>query len=255
MNTLQKILQSKELERARRFIGKKTGLYLRLKRFTPSASEDLRTAMLLEHMKISHVIDIGANTGQFAESMYDFGYTGRVASFEPVESAYRELLKRSMPYPNWQVAERCAIGSQDGEIEVNVSDDTVFSSVLEIKDSYVSHNRKSRIVKKEKVPIYRLDAIVDDYIPPQGARIMLKIDTQGYEKEVIDGAAETINRVAGLKIEIPLYAMYENTQFAFYDILAFTRAHGFQPYSFHVEGVDLNTGRVNTIDGVFFKEG
>ena len=254
MNLLQRILQSKALARSRRFVGKATGLHVRLKRFTPSASEDLRNAMLFQHMGITHVIDIGANTGQFAESLYDFGFQGKVISFEPVSSAYQELLKRAERYPHWQVAERCAIGSQDGEIEINVSDDTVFSSILEIKDSYVSHNKKSQIIGKEKTPIHRLDSIIGQYISDPSARIMLKIDTQGYEKEVLDGAPETLKRAQGLKIEIPLYAIYEHTQFAFYDILALTKAQDFQPYSFHVEGVDLNTGRVNTIDGVFFRE-
>ncbi|MCG8331322.1 MAG: FkbM family methyltransferase [Chitinophagales bacterium] len=253
MNLLQKILQSKTLDRAKRIIGKSTGLYIRLKRFTPSASEDMRNAMLFKMMGITHVIDIGANTGQFAESLYDFGYKGKVISFEPVNNAYQELLKRSKTYPNWQVAERCAIGSEDGEIEINVSDDTVFSSILEIKDTYVSHNQKSQIVRKEKTPVHRIDSILDQYIPEKDAVIMLKIDTQGYEKEVLDGAVETLKRSKGLKIEIPLYAIYADTRFEFYDIMEFAKTNGFHPYSFHVEGIDLNTGRVNTIDGVFFR--
>jgi FkbM family methyltransferase len=213
----------------------------------------MRCAMLCRGQGITHVIDIGANTGQFAESLYDFGYQGQVISFEPVSKVHRALQKRARRYPNWQVAERCAIGGQDGEIDINVADDTVFSSVLPIKDSYVAHNRKSRIVAKEKTPIYRIDSIIGQYLPEQDARILLKIDTQGYEKEVLDGAAETLRRAQGLKIEIPLYAIYEHTQFAFYDILALTKALGFQPYSFHIEGVDLDTGRVNTMDGMFFK--
>jgi FkbM family methyltransferase len=254
MNLLQQILQSKTLERAKRAIGKNTGLYVRLKRFTPSASEDLRNAMLFKEMGITHVIDIGANTGQFAESLYDFGYQGKVISFEPVNKAHQELISRSKAHPNWTVAERCAIGGMDGEIEINVSDDTVFSSVLEIKDDYVAHNRKSQITRKEKTPLFRIDTILARYVPEKDAVIMLKIDTQGYEKEVLDGATKTLQRSKGLKIEIPLYAIYENTRFEFYDIMDFTRQHGFQPYSFHVEGVDLNTGRVNTIDGVFFRD-
>ena len=253
MNPLQRILQSKTLERTKRFLGKNSGLYLKLKRFTPSASEELRNAMLFNHMGITHVIDIGANTGQFAESLYDFGFKGKVISFEPVGAAYEELEKRSRNYPDWELAERCAIGNIDGEIEMNVTDDSVFSSVLEIKESYVSHNRKSQIVRKEKAPVYRLDSLLSRYIPDD-ANLMLKIDTQGFEKEVIDGAPKAIQMARGLKIEIPLYAIYENTKFGFYEIMDFAKMNGFNPYSFHIEGVDLNTGRVNTIDGLFFRD-
>ncbi|HMQ49898.1 MAG TPA: FkbM family methyltransferase [Saprospiraceae bacterium] len=254
MNILQSILQSKTLERAKRYWGKKTGLHIRLKRFTPSASEEMRTAMLLQHMGITHVIDIGANTGQFAESLYDFGYTGHVVSFEPVSTAYQQVVARSKKYPNWQVAERCAIGSENGTIDIHVSDDTVFSSILGIKDSYVAHNPKSKIIRTEKTPVYALDEIAHQYIQGDQARILLKIDTQGYEKQVLDGAQQFINRVSGLKIEMPLYPIYENAQFNFYDIVDYVKEKGFQPYSFHVEGVDLNTGRVNTIDGLFFRD-
>lgn len=255
MNLLQQILQSKALERTKRLVGKQSGLYLKLKRFTPSASEEMRTAMLCKHMGITHVVDIGANTGQFAESLYDFGFSGKVVSFEPVEAARVELEQRSAPYPNWIIAERCAIGDEDGTITMNVSDDTVFSSALPIKDSYVSHNEKSRIVRQEKVPAFRIDTILPKYIQDlEQARILFKIDTQGFEKQVIDGGSATLAQAKGLKIEIPLYAIYDNTEFQFYDIMNLAKTNGFQPYSFHVEGVDLNTGRVNTIDGLFFRE-
>ncbi len=253
MNALEKVLQSKTLERLRRRLGKATGLHLRLKRFTPSASEPLRTAMLLQHQNIDQVIDIGANTGQFAESLYDFGYTGKVVSFEPVSSAHRLLLKRSKPYPNWHVAPPCALGDREGEVEIKISDDSVFSSVLNIKDSYVAHNPKSRIVRSERVPLHRIDQIADQYLNAKSKNILLKIDTQGFEKQVLDGAEGILSKLRGIKIEIPLYPIYEGSDFAFYEITDFMKKHGFQPYSFHVEGVDLNTGRVNTIDGLFFR--
>ena len=253
MNILQKILQSKKLERLKRSLGKATGLHIRMKRFTPSASVDLRTAMLLKLHNIDAVIDIGANTGQFAESLYDFGYQGEVISFEPVEKAYELLTKRSKPYPKWTVAERCAIGNQNGEIDINVSDDTVFSSILEIKDSYTAHNPKSRILEKERIPIFRLDDILGKYLQNPNASILLKVDTQGFEKEVLEGSQNTIPKVKGIKIEIPLYAIYQNSAYSFYEITEQMKAWGFNPFSFDVEGVDLNTGRVNTIDGLFFR--
>ncbi len=253
MNLLEKILQSKQLERLRRRIGKATGLHLRLKRFTASASEPLRTAMLLREMGIGQVIDIGANTGQFAESLYDFGYRGKVVSFEPVSAAHRQLSQRSKAYPQWVVAPPCAIGNQEGEIEIKVSDDSVFSSALDIKESYVAHNPKSRTVRSERVPLHRIDNIAPDYIDLNKGDILLKIDTQGFEKQVLEGAEKLLSQLKGIKIEIPLYPIYEGSDFAFYEITDFMKERGFQPYSFQIEGVDLNTGRVNTIDGLFFR--
>lgn len=254
MNLLQSILESKWLERSKRQLGKLTGLHIKVKRFTASASEPKRVAMLLKDQGIDLVIDIGANTGQFAESLYDFGYRGRTISFEPVPDAHREISARSSAYPEWTVAERMAIGEKDGEIEFHITDDTKFSSVLPIEDSYSAHNTKSAIVKKELLPIHQLDSVIDKYAPGwEQATILLKIDTQGYEQQVISGAAKVMAKAKGLKIEIPIYKIYQDAQLGFYETLRFVEQEGFQPFSFHVEGVDLPTGRVNTMDGLFFR--
>ncbi|PSR08727.1 MAG: hypothetical protein DA408_08010 [Bacteroidetes bacterium] len=255
MNLLQSILQSKLLDRTKRRLGQLTGFHLKLKRFTASASEPLRTSMLAQGHGINLVIDVGANTGQFAESLYDFGYQGKVLSFEPVPSAHRELTERARAYPNWIVADRMAIGEKDGEIEFHITDDTQFSSVLPIEDSFAAHNAKSSIVEKTLLPIHQLDTIIGEYVPDwQQATILLKIDTQGYEQQVLAGAKAVLAQAKGLKIEIPVYKIYQQAQLDFYQTLDFVRQHGFQPYSFHIEGVDLPTGRVNTMDGLFFRD-
>jgi FkbM family methyltransferase len=254
MKLIEKILQSKKAERFRRFIGKSTGMYLKLKRFTPSTSEALRTATILNNLNIKFILDIGANTGQFSESLFDFNYKGTVISFEPVTSCYNTLLKRSRKYPNMIVPEKCAIGNVDQSIDINVTDDTVFSSILKIKDFHAQLKPKSKIVKKETVNMFRLDSIIDKYIDKKETSILLKIDTQGFEKEVLEGAKNTLKRIQGIKIEIPLISIYENTKFTFYEIIDFLKQHNFSPYSFNIEGVNLKTGRVHTIDGLFIRE-
>lgn len=254
MQVLEKALNSKTMERFRRFCGTKTGIYLKLKRLTPSTSDDMRNAALYNHMGIKYVIDIGANTGQFAESLYDFNYVGTVISFEPVSKCYEGLLKRAKKNPNHIVAERCAIGNTDQEIKINISDDSVFSSVLKIKDDHIKLRPKARIVKQETVKLYKLDTIIDKYIPKGETSILLKIDTQGFEKQVLEGAENSIKRLAGIKIEMPLESIYNDTGFTFYEIVDFMKQNGFKPYNFNTEGVNLKTGRVFTIDGTFFKE-
>jgi FkbM family methyltransferase len=253
MAVVEKILNSKAMERTRRFLGMKSGVYFKLKRFSASTSTELRTQKLLEHFKIDCVLDVGGNTGQFAESLLDFGFTGKVVSFEPVSSAYAVLEKRSQKHDKWTIAERSAIGSEAGEVEIHISDNTVFSSILDIKSSYVDKKPGSRVKSSEMVPIYRLDDVVGKYADMQSERILLKIDTQGFEKHVLDGCPELLKHVQGIKIEIPLYPIYEGVDFNFYEILDFLKERGFHPYSFNNEGVDHKIGRVNTIDGVFFR--
>jgi len=251
---LRKILQSKKLERFRRFLGIKTGIYLKLKKFTASTSSELRIAKILKHQKIDTVIDIGANTGQFAESLFDFGYNGKIISFEPGEKAYSEILKRSKNHSKWIIAEKCALGNKDGSIDLYISENSVFSSVLEIKNAHSLQKKDSRIIRTESVNMHRLDSIIHNYLDKNDRTILLKIDTQGYEKEVLEGAAELFKKIVGIKIEIPVFPIYDKTGFTFYEILELMRINNFQPYNFEVEGVDLKKGHINTIDGLFFKD-
>ena len=254
MDVMDTILQSSRLEHFRRYLGKQLGIHLKLKRFTASASEPLRVTMNILQMGVNCVIEVGANTLQFGQSLYDFGYQDRVISFEPLENAYEILEKRSSKYQNWIVAGRCAIGNRDGLVRINVSDNSVFSSVLKITPHYVSHNPKARKVGIEEVPIYSLDSITSSFLSGKET-LLLKIDTEGYEKQVLEGASDLLQNTLGLKIEIPLYPIHKNPQYNFYEIIEFVRNLSFMPYSFNVEGVDRHTGRVNTIDGLFFRTG
>ena len=251
---LDAILRSKFLQRLKRQVGKRTGFHLKLKRFTPSASEERRTAMLLDYFQIDVVLDVGANTGQFAESLIDFGYDNRIISFEPGKLAYEALVKRARKYANWEVYRRCAIGDTNGDIRMNISSDSVFSSVLKITDDYVQKKKGSAINHQEVVPIFRLDSIRDKLGLDRSHNILLKIDTQGFEKQVLLGAQEILNDIVGIKIEIPLHPIYENVELTFYPAIQFLKEQGFEPYSFNIEGVDLKIGRVNTIDGLFFRD-
>ena len=251
---LYQILNSKAAERFRRFWGLKTGVYLKLKRFSPSASYELRTATILKSQQIDFVIDIGANTGQFAESLFDFGYQGKVLSFEPVKSAYDVLQKRSSSVENWEVAERCAIGDQDGQVTIHVSNDTQFSSIKPMKNSYSKTNNEAKVIATEEIPLYQLDSIISKYCSLEEHRVLLKIDTQGFEKQVLEGAKNTLTKVVGLKIEIPLYPIYDQVDFTFYEILDFMKQHDFLPFSFNNEGINLKTGRVYEMDGLFIKQ-
>ncbi len=252
---LYKILNSKFVERTKRKMGRLTGLHVKVKRFTASASEPLRTVLIINNLGIDHVLDVGGNTGQFAESLYDFGYKNKVVSFEPVGVCHEQMLKRSKKYPNWEVAEKMAIGDKDETAMINVTNDTVFSSLLEVKKWHSDLKSTSKMVKKEEVQVHKLDTIVSNYIKdPAASKILLKIDTQGFEKEVLAGAEELLKHVTAIKIEIPLTPIYENVGLGFYETFEFLRENGYKPYSFNNEGVNLKTGRVNTIDGLFVKE-
>ncbi|MCF8405471.1 MAG: FkbM family methyltransferase [Bacteroidales bacterium] len=252
MKIIEKVLNSKFVERTKRKISLATGFHLKLKRLSSSSSEDFRTVKILNTYNFTCVLDIGANTGQFAESLIDFGYKNKIISFEPTQSAYNTLTKRSAKYPKWEVAERCAIGNISGEVDINVSDNSVFSSIKEIKDNYVEYNQSSRSSHTEKVKLYPLDYFAGKYINPN-EKTFLKIDTQGFEKEVLEGAKKILPGIDGVKIEIPLESIYQSVDWKLPDIITYFYEKGFTCQSLQPVAVNNKTGAVLEVDGIFIR--
>lgn len=255
MKLTRRFLNSKFVERFKRQLVLKTGIYCRLKKMSPSVSDFMRTSMLLNHYGFTKVLDIGANTGQFGESLIDFGFKGEIISFEPVKSAFDELSRRASKYSNWTVADRQAIGNIDGEVSINVSDDTQFSSIKNLKKDFVSNTSAASVIKTELVKISKVDSLKNIYFTENDV-ILLKIDTQGFEKEVLEGASELLKSVKGIKIEIPLVNHLEIYEDVDWDIKTYFDkfyALGFKPVSIDALGADKLTGFVNEVDCMFIR--
>src|SRR5438105_2914399 len=122
-----------------------------IRKYNPATSEELRRIKLLQHYSIDLVFDIGANKGQYAMGIMDAGYNNRIISFEPLTSAYSIIENESKKHTNWTVAPRCAIGSEKQEIEINISANSVSSTLLNMLDSHIEGAPESKIIGKEKV--------------------------------------------------------------------------------------------------------
>ena len=162
---------------------------------------------LLSYYNIDLIFDIGANTGQYAKEIRRTGYRGRIVSFEPVTLAYRELLNKAQGDPQWE-AINLALGEYDGNTKIHVARQTHSSSILEILPSSLSMAPDGAVVGTEEVTVRKVDSILTNYWhSPQ--RLYVKIDTQGYERKVIQGADQTLNHVIGLEMELSLAPIYE----------------------------------------------
>ena len=252
MAIVKKVFRSKFAERLRRKIALNTGIFCKVKRLSASASEDLRTVKILKTFNFTKVLDIGANTGQFAESLYDFGYKSKVVSFEPTQKVYDILFKRAKKYKNWEIAEKMAIGNNCGFIEINVSSDSLFSSIKNISQTYTDYNKSSKAITQEKVKINSIDSLENIYFS-KDENIFLKIDTQGYEKEVLEGAERSLGFVNGIKIEIPLVPIYDKIEWGLLEIVSFLNQRGFTCVSLNEVAVNNATGLVHEVDGIFIK--
>jgi FkbM family methyltransferase len=177
----------------------------------------------IENRKVDTVIDVGANIGQFGESLRANGFREKIVSFEPTSSAFQALAQKAAADRNWE-AHHCAIGATSGTTVLHASHLSVFNSILELSSVAALHDSRMAVHHTEEVPIYPLDQI----LPACAETVLLKIDTQGYERQVIEGAKETVRRVAGILMELPVIHTYEG-EWHLHEALQYMFEAGFVP--------------------------
>ena len=105
---------------------------------------------LLKHHDIQTLLDVGGNTGQFAYYTRKAGYQNKIISFEPLSEAYVLLQAFARNDAKWDTV-NAAIGDEDGEIEINVSENLQSSSILDMMPEHVESAPDSAYKGKEKV--------------------------------------------------------------------------------------------------------
>ena len=222
-----------------------------IRRYDSNTSEIVRMYRLLTYHKIDLVFDIGANIGQYALFLRKAGYRGAIVSFEPLSIAYSQLKKSSSQDDLWEVAPRIAIGNEDSEITINLAANTASSSVLNMLDSHLDVAPNSAYVGSETVKVNKLDTIAPKYIE-NNSSIFLKIDTQGFEKQVIEGAEQILSQVKGIQVELSLIPLYHD-QILFKEMIELLNRLGYDLYAIVPGFSDRVTGRLLQMDGIFFK--
>jgi FkbM family methyltransferase len=224
---------------------------LDVRRYRPATSADAALKAMLTFHHINLVFDVGANTGQFGALLREAGYAGRVVSFEPLSAAHLRLSKLARHDPLWEVASPMAIGSENGEIELHVSRNSVSSSVLSMLEAHSSAAPESAYVSSETVPLRTLDTVAEAYLRPD-TELFLKIDTQGYEDRVLRGAGTVLQRTKGLQLELSLVPLYAG-QRQFDDLLAELKSAGFELWNITPAFVDPVRGRLLQVDATLFR--
>lgn len=82
-------------------------------------NEDLRRRKkLLDFHKINKILDVGANSGQYALQTFELGFKGNIMSFEPVKSTFDNLKKETLKKQNWK-AFNFGFGDKEESIDIN----------------------------------------------------------------------------------------------------------------------------------------
>lgn len=193
---------------------------------------------LLNQLSINCVIDVGANKGQYGRALRDNGFTGHIFSFEPVEENYISLEKNASKDPKWHTFFH-ALGSKDSKGSINIMNRTEFSSFLR-PNAFSEDVFKDQVSinTSQEVNIKTLDSMHDEILRiVNEPRIYLKMDTQGYDLEVLKGASEFIKRTLALQSEVSVLPLYEGMP-DYLEALSTFRSYGFEASGFYPVAID-----------------
>jgi FkbM family methyltransferase len=222
-----------------------------ISRFTHTSHSLARRRRLLQSYQIDTVLDIGANLGHFAlELRGDIGYSRHILSFEPLSQVFESLKANAKDDPAWDVF-NYAIGDVEEKREINIAGNSLSSSLLNILPSHLESAPDSSYIGKEVIEIRTLDAIFGD-LCKSAKNIYMKIDTQGFEKKVLEGAENSLARIDTVQVEMSLVPLYDGG-LLFDEMCIFMHQKGYTLVAIENGFSDPASGQLLQIDGIFHR--
>ena len=218
----------------------------------PTHDTQFRVAKLLGRLGVDCLLDVGANAGQYATELRDLGYTGRIRSFEPLQDAYAELARVAAGDPLWS-HENIAVGAENTTTVINVAKNSYSSSLRDMLPRHDEAAPSARIVGSQEVAVERLDSRFDEHVGA-ASRIFLKVDTQGFEDQVLAGCGDRLKDVVGLQLEMSLVPLYDG-QKLFTEMFETVTSQGFEIVDVSPEFADPHTAAMLQANGVFVRSG
>jgi FkbM family methyltransferase len=173
---------------------------------------------LLLDWNIEYVLDVGANEGQFATKLRQIGFQGHIFSFEPVPKTFARLDQNASQDSLWHTY-NFALGTKSEKMAIQVTDDTQLVSIMDPV-------REHKFTHTVTIQIQRLT----DWQPPipiNWEKTCLKIDTQGYEMQVLLGAGQLLQKLHAIIAELAINLSYKGQPHA-EEIIAFLRQRHFE---------------------------
>ena len=105
----------------------------------------------------------------------------------------------------------------------------------------------------QRVPITTLDNLfADSILGTEDSKLALKVDVQGAEDKVLDGAKQIMDCFSLIQLELSLVSLYEN-QILFMEMLERMINQGFQLWSLHPNFYEPHSGRLLQFDACFVR--
>lgn len=199
--------------------------------------------------EVDLVVDVGANTGQYAMLVRALGYRGSIVSFEPGREAFEVLARRAEADPRWEVR-RCALGARPGHSVLHLSANSTSSSMLPMRPEHAAAAPHSRVIGCEDVRVSTAD---EELAGIAATSLWLKMDVQGAELDVLAGAGLTCTRARVVQSEMLLGRLYDR-QADYLQLCAVLRDRGLHLHHIERGFQDKGSGLVLAADGLFVRK-
>jgi FkbM family methyltransferase len=178
----------------------------------------------IQGMGIKTILDVGAHTGESALQFHEIFPQAMIYSFEPLHECFKLLESQLRGNP----LHKCfnfAIGDAPGKSIIHRSGYSPSSSLLAMGEVHKRAYPFSAKGTSEPIEVRTLDGLAGDILLER--EILLKIDTQGYEKHVLLGASDILKHVKLIILETSFAELYER-QPRFPEIYQMLAERGFE---------------------------
>lgn len=195
----------------------------------------------LKSIGIDTIIDVGASNGGFVKKIRAIFPETQIFSFEPIKDSYDKLVEKNVLDKNF-TAFNCVLSNKEDIVDFYISSRSGCSSLLEMSEIHKNAYPDTAELKKTTLESKTLDECLKNQILKSA---LLKIDVQGAEKLVLEGAIKTLENVQVVFMEINFVETYKDC------ILVNEAINLLKKYGFVFYGIE-NVSQ-STIDGSFLQ--
>ena len=208
-------------------------------------------SQILDSKSINLVLDIGANSGDWSINLRNWGYKGKILSFEPLAKAFNLLNERSSKDLKWE-SFNLAIGEGKYTSKINISNNSVSSSLSQILSNHIDAESSSEIIGSQLIEVTSLDEFENRWFEHSDS-IFMKVDVQGFEKKVLNGAQNVLSKIKLIQLELSFNPLYSDDT-CFNDMVEFLKQKGF--FLFHLENGfrHSQTKELLQVDAIFINK-